>query len=296
MTSQVKSEKGAAMTDVLGDLDPDDPRTPSQQIANALRAAILMGRFEPGEKLPSQHALVARYGVARETVKSALRILDREQLIVSRQGSGVFVRARQGNQLDLQGLLRKAFDREHVTIDYAGYQGETLANTLLPSLKEIGAGTLRARSLRLRMLLLDPAAFSDFPRRVDGRRTDAALRRTLARVTEDAVGRLTEAVRELTDAGVLRSGTVEVRLHGLGPMMKVYLLNNEQVLLGFYPVTEYSVNVKGESVPLHHPSGWDAALFTGNDAGVEISGPPFAEQARAWFESVWSTIARPYQP
>jgi len=126
---------------VLRDLDPDDPRTPSQQIANALRAAILMGTFRPGDRLPSQHELSRHYRVARETVKSALQILDREALVVSRQGSGAFVRSRQGTPLDLEGLLRTAFDRPHVSIDYAGFRGETLANTLVPSLREIGAGT-----------------------------------------------------------------------------------------------------------------------------------------------------------
>jgi hypothetical protein len=47
-------------TEYLGDLDPDDPRTPSQQIANKLRAAILTGKLKPGDKLPSQPDLVAR--------------------------------------------------------------------------------------------------------------------------------------------------------------------------------------------------------------------------------------------
>ena len=39
------------------DLDPDDPRPPYQQVANALRAAILTRKFAPGEKLPSGNEL-----------------------------------------------------------------------------------------------------------------------------------------------------------------------------------------------------------------------------------------------
>ena len=58
----------------LAHLDPEDPRTPSQQISNQIRAAIKLGKLRAGEKLPSQPALAERYGVARETVKAALRL------------------------------------------------------------------------------------------------------------------------------------------------------------------------------------------------------------------------------
>ena len=51
--------------DYLDDLDQDDPRTSSQQIASQLRAAILTRKLKPGDKLPSQNELADRYGVAR---------------------------------------------------------------------------------------------------------------------------------------------------------------------------------------------------------------------------------------
>src|ERR1700733_2624356 len=71
----------------------DDPKQASAQIANKLRAAILTRKLTAGEKLPSPPELANRYGVARETVKRALDVLRSERLIVSRQGSGAFVRA-----------------------------------------------------------------------------------------------------------------------------------------------------------------------------------------------------------
>jgi DNA-binding GntR family transcriptional regulator len=82
----------SAAPDYLGSLDPNDPQTPSQQIANRLHAAILTGQLKPETKLPSQPFLAAHYGVARETVKSALRNLQAAGLIVSRKGSGSYVR------------------------------------------------------------------------------------------------------------------------------------------------------------------------------------------------------------
>ena len=68
-------------------LDPDDPRPPYVQVANALRAAILTKKFSPGDKLPSRNELAQTYNVAPMTVQNALRELREEGLIVSRQGS-----------------------------------------------------------------------------------------------------------------------------------------------------------------------------------------------------------------
>lgn len=280
----------------LRPLDPEDPRTPSQQIANALRAAILREQFRAGDKLPSQHALAAYFGVARETVKSALLILDREELILSRQGSGVFVRARQGESLDLEALLRSAFDRPHVTIDYSGFNGETLSKTLPAALPDASAG----RSLRLRLMVTDPASRTDFPRRIDGAVNDRPLRAVFTRVFHTALARIEAAIDQALLAGSLASAVIEVRTLATGPMAKLYLLNRERVLFGFYPATEFSVDVEGVETALHHPSGWDATVFSASDGermrtGPETSGPPFTEQAQAWFDSMWTTIAQPYE-
>src|SRR4051812_10574410 len=102
-------------TDGLGAINPDDSRPVSQQIANQLRAAILTGRYKPGERLPSQHDLAERYDVARETVKAALRALRDERLIVTRQGSGAFVRAQTERPVGLRPHIESAFERDEVT-------------------------------------------------------------------------------------------------------------------------------------------------------------------------------------
>jgi DNA-binding GntR family transcriptional regulator len=75
-------------------LDPDDGRAPFIQVASVLRARILTGAYQPGEKLPSGRVLGVEFGVARMTMQQAVRILRDEGLLVTRQGSGVFVRAR----------------------------------------------------------------------------------------------------------------------------------------------------------------------------------------------------------
>lgn len=77
--------------DYLGALDPDAREAASRQIANQIRTAILTGKLQVGEMLPSQPRLASHYGVARETTKAALAQLRNEGLIRSWQGKGTFV-------------------------------------------------------------------------------------------------------------------------------------------------------------------------------------------------------------
>jgi len=62
------------------------------QIADPLRAQIKDGTRAPGSKLPSEDELVAEYGFAINTVRSAIRQLAAEGLVVVRAKSGVYVR------------------------------------------------------------------------------------------------------------------------------------------------------------------------------------------------------------
>ncbi|MEU4363386.1 GntR family transcriptional regulator [Promicromonospora sp. NPDC023987] len=62
-------------------------------IAKDLRAAIRSGTYKPGDRLPSEAALMSNYGVARMTARHGLSMLKDEGLTVTRHGSGVFVRA-----------------------------------------------------------------------------------------------------------------------------------------------------------------------------------------------------------
>lgn len=62
-----------------------------RRIADDLRAGIRAGEYEPGRALPGENDLMARYAVARMTVRQALAELQREGLAVARRGSGVYV-------------------------------------------------------------------------------------------------------------------------------------------------------------------------------------------------------------
>ncbi|GHA17935.1 GntR family transcriptional regulator [Streptomyces echinoruber] len=64
-----------------------------QQVAAAIREAILSGEFAPGSLLPSEAQLMTRYGVSRPTVRNAIAALRAEGLIDVRHGKGSFVRS-----------------------------------------------------------------------------------------------------------------------------------------------------------------------------------------------------------
>lgn len=69
-------------------------RTPVwQAIATTLTDEIAAGHYRPGDKLPTEAVIAARFGVNRHTVRRALSDLSDKGLTHSRRGSGVFVMA-----------------------------------------------------------------------------------------------------------------------------------------------------------------------------------------------------------
>ena len=67
-------------------------RTPLwQHIATSLTEDISQGRYQPGDKIPTEAQLSARFGVNRHTVRHALSAMQEQGLILSRRGAGVFV-------------------------------------------------------------------------------------------------------------------------------------------------------------------------------------------------------------
>lgn len=70
-------------------MDPDDLRPVYLRIADELRRA-----YEPSAQLPSVPKIAEEWGVAKETVRSAIDVLKAEGLVVSWQGRGTFYRVK----------------------------------------------------------------------------------------------------------------------------------------------------------------------------------------------------------
>ncbi|HET7792752.1 MAG TPA: GntR family transcriptional regulator [Rhizobacter sp.] len=77
----------------VGDAEGDSPAFSPlyQQIKALITRSLQGGEWKPGEAIPSEIELAARYKVSQGTVRKAIDALADENLVVRRQGKGTFV-------------------------------------------------------------------------------------------------------------------------------------------------------------------------------------------------------------
>lgn len=274
-------------------LNPDDPRPPFQQVVDVLRASIATNKLEPGDRLPSYAEMAERFGVAPMTVQKAIGVLRDEGLIVTRQGRGSFVRQKTERAVGLRPHVEQVFEQGDVSIDFAGFSGETLYGVVSEPLDKIRAGKLRPSSVRVRVLIPDLTQPIGIPSlAVDGTDSPAVRARAL-RIAERSIQGLVDTVHELGALGLVQSATAEVRTFHAAPLFKLYILNGSEVFFGFYTVVRHSVAVSGEPVEIFDAMGKDSVLFhysTTEDADSVES--QHVEQSQLWFDSVWDSVAK----
>lgn len=274
------------------ELDPDDPRPPYQQVAGVLRGAILERTFQPGDKMPSGTELAERFGVARMTVQQAIRLLRDEGLIVSRQGSGVFVRERTARPVGLRPHIEQAFEEPDVTFDFAGFSGETLHGALIEPLDKVRHGRYQPDSIRVRLLVPDTTKPWSLPARVDDGSDSPAFRERAGGILRRHVAGIVDAVEELGSLGFVKETKAEVRALPVVPLFKLYVLNGTETFSGYYPVREHSLQLDDEQVAIWDLMGKDATLFHHvADGDPDSTATQFVEQSTMWFESIWHSVA-----
>lgn len=70
------------------------PRRPAiRRVLAEIRRLILLEGLAPGDRLPSETELAARFGVARASVREALKLLERDGIVDVQHGRGHFVSA-----------------------------------------------------------------------------------------------------------------------------------------------------------------------------------------------------------
>lgn len=67
---------------------PIRPTRASSDVIEQIRVAILSGRMQPGDRLPTERELAAQFGVSRVTIRDALRALEAGGLVRVKVGSG----------------------------------------------------------------------------------------------------------------------------------------------------------------------------------------------------------------
>lgn len=75
-------------------LDPSNPIPLFQQIADGIRRSLAAGAYLPGDTIPSIRAQAQRLRINPNTIQRAYEQLERDGLIESRKGLGMFVTSR----------------------------------------------------------------------------------------------------------------------------------------------------------------------------------------------------------
>lgn len=95
-------------------VDPTSAEPLFEQVVFAVKTAVARGQAQAGDKLPSVRELARDLGINPNTVVRAYEALERDGVIVRRQGAGCFLTGG-GSELataerrrQLQALLRKA--------------------------------------------------------------------------------------------------------------------------------------------------------------------------------------------
>ena len=90
-------------------LAPPESRSLADDIAERLRAAILAGHFDPGERL-GEEKLAQKMNVSRGPIREAFARLEREGLVVTRRNRGAFVAQLTREDLDELYTLRRVLE------------------------------------------------------------------------------------------------------------------------------------------------------------------------------------------
>jgi len=75
-------------------MEYDDAPPKYAQVVSEIKRRIERGSYPPGTLLPSEHQLVAEFGVSRPTIVKSLSALRQDGWIDTQQGKGSFVRGR----------------------------------------------------------------------------------------------------------------------------------------------------------------------------------------------------------
>ncbi|MFG2160036.1 GntR family transcriptional regulator [Streptomyces olivaceus] len=270
-------------------------RLSSQEIADVLRERIRGGALKAGDRLPTQAELAEEFGVERGTVRQALRALQEDGLLTNvskgsppRIAEPAAPRAEpQPTMVSLGPRLAAAFAAPRVRVDVVCHTSETLMLALSEPLRLIHEGRIRPESIEFRVLMPSRDIALAFPVLVEDEEDDPVHQRWLemrnaqARVLQHNL----HAVRSTHRIDV----RIAFRALPFTPPTKLYLLNGEEVLLGYYLLTRREEEYESRTLEMFDALGSQSLLFSflkreGHRDAV------FVEESQKWFDALWETI------
>jgi DNA-binding FadR family transcriptional regulator len=228
----------------------------SERVANLVADDILRGGVDEGARLPTEGEMVRVYGVARTTVREALRLLESRELVAIRSGTGGGPVARRPGFAALGNALELFLQLESVT------PSEVVDAwlTVDPILARLAAGRISADQLDVLAACLDAI------------RADPQDHAVFTRHT----GRFTATVYEAAGSPVLRI-----------LVSTLHLMIDEIVPDGGHPLVTREAAVAGRQTVLD-------ALRARDEASAQAAMTAFTEAtARYYRRRLGAEISRP---
>ncbi|MEU0727620.1 winged helix-turn-helix domain-containing protein [Streptomyces sp. NPDC006140] len=271
-------------------------RLSPQEIADTLRERIRAGRLRSGERLPTQAELAEEFGVERGAVRQALRALQEDGLLTNvSKGSPPRIAApapaREEPQPTMVGLaprLTQAFSVPQVRVDVVCHTAETLMVALGEPLRMIHEGRIRPESIDVRILVPSRDIELAFPVPVEAHGDDNPVhQRWLA--MRNAHGQVLQhnllALRSTHGIDV----SVMFRALPFTPPVKLYLLNGEEALIGYYMLTRRAEEWGSQTLDMYDVLGSQSVLFSFTRRADQRDAA-FVDESQKWFDALWETI------
>ena len=180
-----------------------------------------------------------------------------------------------------------------MTIDFAGFSGETLNGALAEPLDKVRDGRLRPESLQVRILVPDPNSPWTLPARVDDLADSPAFRERAARIMERHTTAIVEAVTELGELGLIAEAHAEVRVSPAVPLFKALRHQRHRGVLRLLPGAGTHRPSRRRTHSHVGPMGKDTVLFHHSaDTDPDSIESQYLAQSQMWFTSMWDTVAR----
>jgi GntR family transcriptional regulator len=118
-------------------LDPRSGVATYLQIVQQVKEALRLGTIDVGDQLPTVREVVAELAINPNTVAKAYRELEREGLVVARQGRGTFVSSTLAKaSVRHHEQLREQLERWIAAAEAAGLDEESIRALISSTLRE----------------------------------------------------------------------------------------------------------------------------------------------------------------
>jgi len=191
-------------------------------LADALMVRIFKGEFAPGTRLPPERRLAVELGVDRTTLRMATKQLQRLNLVVARQGSGIVVNDyRTHGGLDVLAAMFALDDLpldDGFLVEALDFWHESFAMTAARAIARMSLEDLRALELLLDGSIAsvdDPDAFVE---------TQIEIQEALARISGSVIFRMlsnsTRPLRRRIMRLLPQTGDMAASLVGMKKMLR----------------------------------------------------------------------------